>query len=221
MRATSGQKADSRSTCCRSARETSKTRPFKPSAAICKQALNSQTCCNSFVSAPVLPGLVAVGTRNAALMALHADLGSLGSSYQGLSNTTRGEAVWCLDLIPVLLCERVSSARKNIVLLSCSRGYAVSSQPTSAGDNTHAFFLPPFLPFEILLFLPTAMLGNRPSPHTQKRVYCKLGAWFNAPTAALGWGCPPTPTKSPSWPQSSTLQTFQPMSMSSNFNIER
>ena len=110
---------------------------------------------------------------------------------------------------------------KNIVLLSCSRGYAVSSQPTSAGDNTHAFFLPPFLPFEILLFLPTAMLGNRPSPHTQKREYCKLGAWFNAPTAALGWGCPPTPTKSPSGPQSSTLQTFQPMSMSSNFNIER
>lgn len=117
MRATSGQKADSRSTCCRSARETSKTRPFKPSAAICKQALNSQTCCNSFVSAPVLPGLVAVGTRNAALMALHADLGSLGSSYQGLSNTTRGEAVWCLDLIPVLLCERVSSARKKYCII--------------------------------------------------------------------------------------------------------
>ena len=49
------------------------------------------------------------------LMALHADLGSLGSSYQGLSNTARGEAVWRLDLIPVLLGERVSSAQMNNV----------------------------------------------------------------------------------------------------------
>ena len=30
--------------------------------------------------------------------------------------------------------------------------------------GTHTFFLPPFLPFEIRLFLPTAMLGNRHAP---------------------------------------------------------
>lgn len=58
-----------------------------------------QLCC----VCPCAAKISCCGNPKCSLMAVHADLGSLGSSYQGLSNTAGGEAVWCLDLIPILL----------------------------------------------------------------------------------------------------------------------
>ena len=59
-------------------------------------------------------------------------------------------------------------------------------------------------------------------PSRAKREYCKLGAWFNAPTAAPGLGMPTNPDLEPERPSIVYTADIQPACRcGATFNIER
>lgn len=91
--------------------------------------------------------------------------GSLSTRNKGFANISFAEDWRSLDIIPILLCKRISSIiafnlnqkiklrTKNKRIWIVNLLYWWVSLSRFRFNYTHAFFFPPFFPFEILLFL--------------------------------------------------------------------
>lgn len=86
-------------------------------------------------------------------------LSTLSTANKGFANILVFENIWCLDIIPVLLCKWISSTHPQPKIqhtyihtyMYFTYIHTISKHQTNY-IITYAFFLPPFFPLEILLF---------------------------------------------------------------------
>lgn len=89
-------------------------------------------------------------------------LGALSASDESLANILDLKHRRSLDVVPILLGKRISAEEEDKKRVTEKKKQENDESQEVKVMATNAFFLPPFFPFDILLFFPTAITSLLP-----------------------------------------------------------